>query len=752
MRKAPGWRGMPRIGHSPGMVEILTSLPDAFKRAIAAYQSGKLVEAESACRSILQAEPSSFDALHMLGLIAARQGRFDEADRLIGHALKINPRFAAGHLNRGNAQAALKRYQDALDSYGRALAAKPDYAEAHYNRGSMLSELARLDEALAAFDRALALKPAYAEALIKRGRVLQALKRTQEAVASYDLALAAKPDDAEAAYSRGNALWELRRLDEAVASYDRALKSKPDHADALNNRGVVLRALKRPDEAVASYDRALKVRPDFAEALGNRGLALADLNRHDRAAEDLARVLAINPAHEFARGAMLHSRMYCCDWRDFDRELARLEAEVRAGKPVSHPFPFLGLSGAADAQLECARAWVGRKCPAAPQPLWKGEVYSHDRIRLAYLSADFHDHATSFLAAGLFERHDRARFKTVAVSFGSDASGPMRARLEGAFHRFVDVRGKTDREAAAMLREMEIDIAVDLKGFTKDCRPDIFAFRPAPVQVNYLGFPATMGAEYIDYIIADRIVIPPEHESFYSEKTALLPGSYQVNDSSRRIGARMPTRRESGLPDDGFVFCSFNSNYKITPAMFDLWMRLLAGVPGSVLWLFVGNDAAIANLKREAASRGVDPGRLVFAGRVTPEEHLARHRLADLFLDTLPCNAHTTASDALWAGLPVVTCVGTSFAGRVAASLLNAAGLPELAAESLLEYEALALRLAADTVALAALKAKLSHNRATCALFDTGRYARHIEKAYETMWQRQRRGEKPTGFAVEPLN
>ncbi len=630
------------------------------------------------------------------------------------------------------------------------LAGKPDSFDALHLKGLIEARRGRFAEAERAISSAVAINPVFAAAHVSRGHALSELGRAEEAVASYGRALALRPNHAGAHFLRGNLLRGLNRPSEALLDFDRAVALNPGHAEAWSNRGVVLKALGRLPEAIASYDRALAAKPGFAEAAGNRGLAHADMNRHDLAAPDFEAMLKINPGATYAAGALAHSRMHCCDWRAFAADIKALTGGVRAGKRVVHPFPFLALSDSAADQLAAARIWARDACPAAEPPLWRGEAYRHDKIRVAYLSADFHDHATAFLAAGLFEHHDRARFETTALSFGPDKPGAMRQRLKAAFNRFEDVRHLSDADAARRLRKLEIDIAVDLKGFTKDARTRIFAHRPAPVQVNYLGYPGTMGAAYIDYILADRVAIPDEHAGYYDEKIVHLPGSYQVNDRTRRIAAGLPSRADAGLPERGLVFCSFNSGYKITPAVFDIWMRLLMQIPDSVLWLLSGGEAAEANLKREAAARGVAPGRLVFARLVPVEDHLARHRLADLFLDTLPCNAHTTASDALWAGLPVLTCLGGAFAGRVAASLLHAVGLPELVARSLDEYEALALKLARAPAVLAALKEKLMRNRDSAALFDTGCYVRHIESAYTTMAEISRCGEKPRAFAVQP--
>jgi predicted O-linked N-acetylglucosamine transferase (SPINDLY family) len=398
--------------------------------------------------------------------------------------------------------------------------------------------------------------------------------------------------------------------------------------------------------------------------------------------------------------------------------------------------------------MDFARVWATQKYPAAPVPLWRGEAYRHDKIRIAYLSADFRTHATALLMAGVFEAHDRSRFEITAISFGADDKSPMRARIEAGFDRFIDVRAVGDADVAKSLREGEIDIAVDLKGYTQEGRPGILAHRPAPIQAQYLGYPGTMAADYYDYLIADPIVIPEEHRPFFSERIAYLPDTYQCNDSKRAIAPRAPRRSEMGLPENGFVFCCFNNNHKILPNMFDTWMRLLRQVDNSVLWLLQDNLAVVRNLSREALARGIAPERLVFARRCMPADHLARQRLADLFLDTLPYNAHTTCSDALWAGLPVLTVQGSCFAGRVAASLLSAHGVHELITHSLEDYEALALKLARDPAALTAIREKVARHRDTHALFDTVRFTRNLEAAYLTMWERHQRGEQPLTFSV----
>ncbi len=708
------------------------------------------VEAIASYDRALALKPDHVIALNNRGNALQALDRHEEALASFDQALTINPDYADALSNRGSTLQALNRHEEALASYDKALAIRPDHVNALNNRGNALQELKRYEEALASYDRALAIRPDFAGALNNRGNVLQELRRFEEALASYDRALAIQPDFAAALNNHGNALQALCRHEEALASHDRALSIQPDYADALINRGNALQALSRHQEALASHDRALALEPDHHDALFNRGLVLRSLNRHEDAARSFARLLELAPDYGFAKGDLLYAKMWSCDWRTRDEDVGRLAIDIRSGKRCINPFAFLGVSESAQDQLLCSRIWVRDKHPASAVPVWNGERYRHDRIRVAYLSADFRAHPSSFLLAGMLELHDRSRFETVALSFGSDDRSEIRSRLKGAFERFVDVRNRSDLEIARLMRELEVDIAVDLMGYTQNSRTGIFALRPAPIQVNYLGYPGTLGADFIDYILADRFVIPEQHHPCYTEKVVYLPDSYLVNDSRRVIADRSPSRSEAGLPEEGFVFCSFNNTYKLSPQIFDVWIRLLETVKASVLWLRGSGDDAVRNLGVEAARRGIAPERLVFARRAERiEDHLARHRSADLALDTLPYNGHTTSCDALWAGLPVLTCLGTAFPGRAAASALNAIGLPELITHSLEEYESLALGLARNPQRLAEIKSKLARNRGTYPLFDTDRFRRHIEAAYTTMWERYQRGEPPASFAVD---
>lgn len=628
-----------------------------------------------------------------------------------------------------------------------ALARSPADGEALYLLGSTLLFEGRFQDALgplsAAVDRLERRGVAYRLghchlALGDFARAEEALRRETHS----------HPDFANAHNTLGVALVNQSKNDEALAAFVNAIRLDPDHGEANNNAGNVLRTLGRLDEALPHLRRAVAALPGLVDAHQNLGLVLHALRRYDEAAASFSHVTALAPHTPYALSSLVLSELFDCDWRELATHIAALRDQVRASDVPAAPFTLLVVSDSPAEQRRCAQLHVRNTLGGSREPLWRGTDYAHARLRLAYLSADFHEHATAYLTARLFELHDRSRFELIGISYGPDDGSAMRERLTRAFDRFVDVRSLSDAQAAGLLRDMEVDIAVDLKGHTADSRLAILAHRPAPLQVTYLGYPGTAATSFIDYVLADRWVIPTSDEHFYAERVVQLPDSYQVNDPTALVAARTPSRREAGLPEDAFVFCCFNNTYKLTPEFFAVWMRLLAGHPGSVIWLLEPTASAKRNLQASAGACGVDPARLVFAPRVGRAEHLARHRLADLFLDTLPCNAHTTTSDALWAGLPVLTCLGATFAGRVAASLLSAIGLPELIAHGPADYEALALGLARDAASLAAIREKLARNRLTHPLFDSMRSCRQIESAYLRMWAIHQRGEPPRSFSV----
>lgn len=601
--------------------------------------------------------------------------------------------------------------------------------------------------ALYLFDRALKISPRNADIFADKGRVLSEMGRHREALPCYERAVSISPKHEIALYNQGCALLALDCPADALGLFDRLIALAPNHPPAYHGRAIALTDLRRFDDAIESSGQALKFNPDYADALQSRGLTHTAMHRHDLALADFKKAARLNPDLENLQGSLVLAKMFCCDWDQIAQDKSNLDAAVRSGRTVA-PFTFVVASGSPEDQLICSRSYAARKFPSVMPPLWNRERYQHERIRVGYVSADFHEHPTAFLMAGLFEEHDRSRFEITAVSIGRDDGSNIRNRIQSNVEKFIDAKAMEEADIAALVRQHEIDILLDLKGFTEDSRFRIFSHRAAPVQVSYLGFPGTTGAEYIDYIIADRIVLPADRQDCFSEKAVILPNSYQINDAKRSIADTPGTRAELGLPPAGFVFCCFNGDYKITPEVFDVWMRILKRVEGSVLWLFESNATAASNLRKEAAARGVDPERLIFAKRLPLAEHLARHRFADLFLDTLPCNAHTTASDALWAGLPVLTCLGDTFAGSVAASLLTAIGLPELTTATLEAYEALAIDLATQPEKLAAIRQKLVADRLTMPLFDTRLSTKHLEAAYTAMYERHQAGLPPDHIVV----
>jgi predicted O-linked N-acetylglucosamine transferase (SPINDLY family) len=689
--------------------------------AIEAHQRGDLAAAEPIYRQLLSVTPRSFDVLHLLGALAVQKGDLAEGIALLRQAIAVDPEKASAHANLSKALLDGNDGAAALGAADRALALKADYPEAWYNRATALQSLARSHEAVAAYERALELRPDYPHAL----------------------------------NNLGNLLREMRRPEPALECLERAVAQQPEFVGALNNLGLVHLDLRRTGQALAFFDRALEVSPEFAEALHNRGNALMILQRYPEAADAFARLAAVAPGFAFVHGNLLQARLHTCDWRDHHVLVERVTQLVEADACADLPFAFLCVSSSAALQLRCARTYTLRRFPAVPQAPSDGARAARQeaaaaRIRVAYVSGDFGAHAVSYLLAGLFELHDRSRFEVIAISWGRHEDGPIRRRLEAAFDRFIDVTREGDDAIVTLLRDLKIDIAVDLAGHTRDQRTGIFARRPAPIQVNYLGLPGTMGADYIDYLIADRVLIPESRRSEYAEHVVWMPEGYQPSDAARAAAVTAP-RASFGLPPAGLVLCSFNASPKLNPRVFDIWMRLLVAAPDTVLWLLAAHPAAADNLRREAMLRGVTAHRLVFAPRVGYAEYLGRYAHVDLFLDTLPFNAGATAGDALSQGVPVLTCAGDSFAARMSASLLTSLGLAALVTHDLESYEATALELLRGPQRLAKLRAALDEMRAGHAFFDTDRYRRHLESAFQHMWLRHSQGLLPESFAVDAV-
>jgi len=689
---------------------------------------------EDALRSLeraLELEPAMLEALNNRGNTLSALGRHDEALASFERALALRPDYVEAVYNRGNAQHAAGRLADALASFDAVLAARPDIAQAHNNRARVLQDLGRQDEALAAYDRAVALVPAYLQAIVGRGTARLALARPDAALADFDAALRLDADHAAAHAGRGSALFALRRAQDAVQAFTRCLALDAARLDARLQRGNALHELRRDDDAIADFDAVLAATPDAAGVACNRGNALLELKRYDEAALAFERAQALDAGYPYALGKRVYAQTMACDWRGLDALVAEVERGIADGRAVIEPFAYAAIATDAMAARRCAELFAADQFPAQPALVAPGARLGNAKIRVGYLGGEFRNQATSILAAELFELHDKRRFEIVAFDNGWDDGSTLRRRMNAAFDEVVSISALTDDAAARAIAERRIDVLVNLNGWFGLGRTGVFARRPAPVQVNWLGFPGTLGADYLDVIVADADTIPRGEEGAYVERVLRLPHSYQPNDRQRAVAAA-PTRASLGLPEDATVFACFNNTYKITPAAFASWMRILAAVDGGVLWLLQDNDAATANLRAAAQSHGIAASRLHFAPRIRLDEHLARHACADLFLDTLPYNAHTTASDALWAGLPVLSCRGTTFPGRVGASLLHALALAdELLVDDVAAFESRAIALARDPARLARVRERLARARATAPLWDTPAYARALEALYE---------------------
>ena len=640
---------------------------------------------------------------------AFQQGRLEEAERAFRQLLRKEPRHLAALNLLAMVLTALRRYAEAERCLRSALSIDATSDATFYNYGIVLKALGRPQEAAERFSQAIALNSGNTESWNNRGTVFNEMGDADAALADFDRAIALNPKYPAAIFNKSKSLTKLRRYDEALAACDLALALKPDMAEAWFGRGFVLHQLRRHEEAVASYARASQIDPEMP----------------------------------FLRGSLLHQKMLICDWDGFEQLFKEVESGIAAGKLMAEPFGWQGLATSSQSLQRCAELFADSRFPAAPVAPAPRPPATDSKIRIGYLSGEFRQQATSLLIVGVLEHHDVSKFEIHAFDNGWDDHSATRRRIDGCVKHVINISQLDDARALAAIRECRIDILVNLNGYFGDDRTRLFAQRAAPLQVNYLGFPGTLGARYMDYIIADREVIPSDQRGYYCEKVAYLPHCYQANDRSREIADHVFSRAECGLPAQGFVFCCFNNAYKITPSMFDSWMRILNQVEGSVLWLLEDSAAARTNLRREAAARGVDADRIIFAGRMPLPEHLARHRCADLFLDTLPYNAHTTASDALWAGLPLLTCRGDTFAGRVAASVLRNVQLPELIAVTRNDYERLAIELATVPAKHTAIKQKLAAKRLTTPLFDTALFTGNIEALYAAMFERHKAGLAP---------
>lgn len=720
------------------------------REAIALHQQGRIAEAERRYAELLRQFPNHPDALQYLGVIESQKGNHTRALELLDRSVAANPRGAAAHYNRANILRDTNRLKDAIKGYDAALKLNPKHIGALINSAAVLRRLKRHSEAIDSYDRAIAIAPNEVNAHHGRGIALGELDRHEDAIAAFDRALALAPGKVELLISRGHALCRTGRHADAARDFLQAVAADPKSADAYAGLASALMELRHFAHAVESYDRARVLDQGRIELNYGRASALIELHRYDEAIAAFRELLAARPDYPYAAGMLVHAQNISCDWSDSGAASDLIE-RVRQGKKAASPLAMLQTSESPFDMLQCARIVMRDKFEPGHTPLWHGEVYGHQRVRIAYVSADLRAHPVGNLIAPVIELHDRAQFEIAGIAYTGDDGSEMRQRLKRGFDRFIETGAMSDFDIARMIRTMEIDIAIDLTGLTANCRPGIFCFRPAPVQVNYLGYSGSMGSRRYDYIIGDQTVVPEQDARFHDEKIAYLPRPFLPFDAvSPPPSSLIKSRSDAGLPENGFVFASFNNSYKFNPSLFDVWMRLLRNIGGSALWLATSNPIAVRNLANEAEKRGVAAERIIFAPRLPDlNDHLARLALADLFLDTLPYNAHSTAADALKSGLPLLTCRGHSFAGRVAASLLESAGMTELVTTSLDEYESRAMMLAQNPGELANVRARLSAWRAANGEMSLHRTVRNLEAAYRQMWARAQQRLPPETFTIQ---
>lgn len=583
-----------------------------------------------------------------------------------------------------------------------------------------------MDSAEKLLKKSLTIAPKNSEVLRLLGVTFAFKKDFQEALKALDKAIKVDPNNWLAHSNRGNVLKDLNQFDAALKSYDKTITLQPNYAEVYNNKGNLYQDLKRYEEAVKSYDQAIALEPNYAEAYSNAGNALNKLNLLDLSLSAHEKAMQLGGANV---AAYISCKMQLCDWSEIQGQLKKIERGDIERKDFFYPFHILSICNSPNVVKDVTECYMRSQYPSNRDLGKFDKTIKNKKIRLGYFSPDFRNHAVSFLIAGLIEAHNKDKFELIAFSMGSDESDEMRDRLKVSFDQFIDISSKSDLQVAKLAREMKIDIAIDLAGITQNSRPSIFAYRAAPIQISYIGYLGTMAAPYYDYIIADEVIIPEECRDAYSEKIIYLP-SYQANDPKREISSRAFTREEFGIPVEAFVYCCFNNNYKFTPSILDSWATILTRVDKSVMLLHAEGDTVKRNLLAEFKTRGIDSSRIFFAERLPRAEYLSRYRIADLFLDTSPYNAGATASDALWAGLPVLTFLGATFSARMGGSLLKAIGLPQLICNSQNEYEEFAITLGLDRPQIEAIREKLAINRLNTPLFDIKGFAKNLELGF----------------------
>ncbi len=676
-----------------------------YKKALICFQNGKINEAEEICFKLVKKNTKNINFLLLLGVIYFKKKKILKSIEIFNKIIKQNPHNYQAFFNLGNVFLSVKEFNKSLECYNKAILINPEYKKAYNNRGNVMRELGMLNQAVKNYDKAIAIESNNPDSYVNRGTIFYELRNFSKASKDYIKAIHLKKNYAEAYFSLANVFNETGASKDAIENYKKAIKINPNYAEAYNNLGNLYNKLKKYNEAIICFEKAIRINPNF----------------------------------NFLYGNLIQTKCIICDWKYFKKDIKNLEKNIEIKKKTAPPFLTLSLFDSPQIQKNASIIWCEDKFFKSKNIYFENKKINK-KVRIGYYSADFGEHAMSYLLANLFELHDKSKFEIIAFSFVNHSESKIGKRVSNSFNKFFDVSLKSDEEIVELSKNLNIEIAVDLMGFTKKNRFSIFHKRCSPIQVNYLGYPGTLGNANIDYIIADKIIIPKKNEKFYSEKIVYLPNTYQVNDSKKQISKKFLSKKEFGLPENSFIFCCFNQNYKINPKIFNIWMDLLLEVKNSTLWLIEDNEISIKNLKKEAEKKMVNQNRIIFAKRLPNEKHLARHKLADLFIDTFPYTAHTTGSDALWSGLPLVTLKGETFASRVASSLLNAVNLPELVTTSYEEYKELAIKLSLNPKILQTFKKKLEINISKKPLFNTKLFVKNIESAFIQMHDRYYKG------------
>ena len=720
-----------------------------FKEAFNFYQKREFLESEKICIKILKESPNNFEVINLYAVLLFQKKNYKEAITFFNKAIKINPKRPDLYNNLSIALFQEKKYKEAIISWDNAIKIKPDYAEAFFNKGNVYSIIKDYKNSIKNFEEAIKIKKNYKEAFSNLGNVYVEMKDYERALEKFNLSTQISPINPIEYNNIGNIYFELKNFKKALENFDKALNIDKNFALSYYNKAKTYKEINNNEKAVINYEKAILLNKNFSEAYKNLGNVYLDLKILDKSIYNHQKALKINPNISFLEGTILQSKCGICDWENFSENKNLLEKNILSGKKSSNPFSTLLIYDSPHLHKKSSKIFFENEYNRNGIKEILKELPSNKKVHIGYYSSDFHNHATMYLMANLFEMHDKSKFQTYAFSFGQDDNSEIRDRVSKTFDKFLDVRLKTDEQIVDMSRELKIDIAVDLKGFTLNNRFGIFVKRCAPIQISYLGYPGTMASNCIDYLVADRTLIPEENKKFYTEKIIYMPNTYQVNDPTLKVSKKKFERKELGLPDNGIVFCCFNQNYKILPDMFSIWIEIIKKVENSVLWLMSDNPISETNLKKKFIKNNISENRLIFASRMPHREHLSRLKLADIFLDTFPYNAHTTASDALRVGLPVVTLKGQSFASRVASSLLNSLDLNELITNSDNEYKKLAIKIAENLSLLQEIKKKINNNISNKPLFDAKLFTQHLEKAYLIALQRLKKNKSVDDIEID---